>query len=73
MALRQGVQDGGIDRGIREKHAPFRQFVEIRCLGEIVQSSGSFNLRIDGSLPAPIIGKGEEDVRPIRKDKIRTQ
>mgnify|MGYP007000211682 len=40
---------------------------------EIVESSRSFDLCIDGSLPAPIIGKGEENVRPIRKDRVGTQ
>jgi hypothetical protein len=54
-----------IDRGIGEKHATFRQFVEVGSLGDVVDSARSLDLGINGCLPAPVIGKGKKDIGPF--------
>ena len=54
-----------IDRGIGEKYPAFRQLVQVGCLCDVIDSSRSFDLRIDTSLPTPVIGKCKENIGPI--------
>ena len=54
-----------IDRGIGEKYATPCQLVEVGSLRYIINPSSPFDLRIDTSLPTPVIGKCKENIGPI--------
>ena len=55
----------GVDLGVGEKHASLGKLVEVGSLGDVVDSARSLDLGIERCLPAPVIGKGKQNVRSL--------
>ena len=52
-----------IDGSIGEENSLPGQFIEIRGLGHIVDATCALDLGINGSLPSPVVGKSEKNIR----------
>ena len=62
-ALRHGVQDGALTEALVKRTPSLGQFIEIRGLGQVVDATCALDLGINGSLPSPVVGKSEKNIR----------